>query len=114
MDGSEPGDSVAAAVLSGAPIDLQARTVRYAEPPKAYLHSVTLTRIQHLPPRQDRHPVRGLALSPLADGLGRPTKGTSVGEPVDGMAIIRGFYAGPPDRVQVEGGRHRLCEQAGI
>ena len=29
MDGSEPGDSVAAAVLSGAPIDLQARTVRY-------------------------------------------------------------------------------------
>ena len=28
MDGSEPGDSVAAAVLSGAPLDLQARTVR--------------------------------------------------------------------------------------
>ena len=28
MDGSEPGESVAAAVLSGAPIDLQARTVR--------------------------------------------------------------------------------------
>lgn len=32
MDGSEPGDVVAAAVLSGAPIDLQARTVRYAKP----------------------------------------------------------------------------------
>jgi hypothetical protein len=29
MDGSEPGESVAAAVLSGAPVDLQARTVRY-------------------------------------------------------------------------------------
>lgn len=29
MDGSEPGESVAAAVLSGAPIELQARTVRY-------------------------------------------------------------------------------------
>lgn len=29
MDGSEPGESVAAAVLSGAPTDLQARTVRY-------------------------------------------------------------------------------------
>jgi len=28
MDGSEPGKSIAAAVLSGAPIDLQARTVR--------------------------------------------------------------------------------------
>jgi NADH dehydrogenase (ubiquinone) Fe-S protein 4 len=32
MDGSEPGESVAAAVLSGAPTDLQARTVRYANP----------------------------------------------------------------------------------
>jgi len=32
MDGSEPGESVAAAVLSGAPVDLQARTVRYDEP----------------------------------------------------------------------------------
>lgn len=29
MDGSEPGDAVAAAVISGAPVDLQARTVRY-------------------------------------------------------------------------------------
>lgn len=33
MDGSEPGESVAAAVLSGAPVDLQARTVRYANFP---------------------------------------------------------------------------------
>jgi NADH dehydrogenase (ubiquinone) Fe-S protein 4 len=32
MDGSEPGESVAAAVLSGAPVDLQARTVRYGSP----------------------------------------------------------------------------------
>lgn len=29
MDGSEPTGTVAAAVLSGAPTDLQARTVRY-------------------------------------------------------------------------------------
>lgn len=29
MDGSEPGDLTAAAVLSGAPVDLQARTARY-------------------------------------------------------------------------------------
>lgn len=29
MDGSEPGLDTPAAVLSGAPIDLQARTVRY-------------------------------------------------------------------------------------
>ena len=29
MDGSEPGDITPAAVLSGAPVELQARTVRY-------------------------------------------------------------------------------------
>ncbi|PVH96030.1 putative NADH-ubiquinone oxidoreductase 18 kDa subunit [Periconia macrospinosa] len=34
MDGSEPGESVAAAVLSGAPVDLQARTVRIYKPAK--------------------------------------------------------------------------------
>lgn len=32
MDGSELGDLVAAAVISGAPVDLQARTVRYGSP----------------------------------------------------------------------------------
>ena len=32
MDGSESGELTAAAVLSGAPVDLQARTARYAEP----------------------------------------------------------------------------------
>ncbi|KAF2273002.1 uncharacterized protein EI97DRAFT_461443 [Westerdykella ornata] len=39
MDGSEPGESVAAAVLSGAPIDLQARTVRIYRPTKAATQS---------------------------------------------------------------------------
>lgn len=28
MDGSEPGDTLPAAVVSGTPVDLQARTVR--------------------------------------------------------------------------------------
>ena len=38
MNGSEEGEVVAAAVLSGAPIDLQARTVRYvSRPPFALL-----------------------------------------------------------------------------
>jgi hypothetical protein len=38
MNGSEEGEVVAAAVLSGAPIDLQARTVRYvSQPPYAVL-----------------------------------------------------------------------------
>lgn len=41
MNGSEEGEVVAAAVLSGAPIDLQARTVRYAMSPHLELHAVT-------------------------------------------------------------------------
>ncbi|KAK4544364.1 hypothetical protein LTR36_004255 [Oleoguttula mirabilis] len=39
MDGSEPGTSVAAAVLSGAPTDLQARTVRIYRPAKTATQS---------------------------------------------------------------------------
>ncbi|KAI9369518.1 ETC complex I subunit conserved region-domain-containing protein [Aspergillus egyptiacus] len=41
MDGSEPGDTVAAAVLSGAPTDLQARTVRIHQPSKPATQSGT-------------------------------------------------------------------------
>ncbi|KAJ6089602.1 hypothetical protein PENARI_c028G12557 [Penicillium arizonense] len=41
MDGSEPGDSLPAAVLSGAPTDLQARTVRIYRPTKAATQSGT-------------------------------------------------------------------------
>ncbi|EER24172.1 NADH-ubiquinone oxidoreductase 21 kDa subunit, mitochondrial precursor, putative [Coccidioides posadasii C735 delta SOWgp] len=41
MDGSEPGDIVAAAVLSGAPTDLQARTVRIYRPAKPATQSGT-------------------------------------------------------------------------
>ncbi|KAL8927344.1 MAG: hypothetical protein Q9172_001423 [Xanthocarpia lactea] len=39
MDGSEPGDLVAAAVLSGAPVDLQARTARIYRPAKTATQS---------------------------------------------------------------------------
>ncbi|MCJ1257789.1 NADH:ubiquinone oxidoreductase 21kD subunit [Lignoscripta atroalba] len=41
MDGSEPGDSVAAAVISGAPVELQARTVRIYRPAKTATQSGT-------------------------------------------------------------------------
>ncbi|KAJ5297749.1 hypothetical protein PENANT_c012G00976 [Penicillium antarcticum] len=41
MDGSEPGDSLPGAVLSGAPTDLQARTVRIYRPTKAATQSGT-------------------------------------------------------------------------
>ncbi|MCJ1339848.1 NADH:ubiquinone oxidoreductase 21kD subunit [Bachmanniomyces sp. S44760] len=39
MDGSEPGDITAAAVLSGAPVELQARTVRIYRPTKTATQS---------------------------------------------------------------------------
>ncbi|KAL1303503.1 hypothetical protein AAFC00_006879 [Neodothiora populina] len=39
MDGSEPGDTLAAAVVSGAPVDLQARTVRIYRPAKTATQS---------------------------------------------------------------------------
>ncbi|KAL9601065.1 MAG: hypothetical protein Q9219_002774 [cf. Caloplaca sp. 3 TL-2023] len=39
MDGSEPGDLVAGAVLSGAPVDLQARTARIYRPAKTATQS---------------------------------------------------------------------------
>ncbi|KAJ5286735.1 hypothetical protein N7478_002421 [Penicillium angulare] len=41
MDGSEPGDTLPAAVLSGAPTDLQARTVRIFRPSKPATQSGT-------------------------------------------------------------------------
>ncbi|KAJ5214878.1 hypothetical protein N7468_010557 [Penicillium chermesinum] len=41
MDGSEPGDALPAAVLSGAPTDLQARTVRIFRPSKPATQSGT-------------------------------------------------------------------------
>ncbi|PGH01514.1 NADH dehydrogenase (ubiquinone) Fe-S protein 4 [Blastomyces parvus] len=41
MDGSEPSGAVAAAVLSGAPTDLQARTVRIFQPSKPATQSGT-------------------------------------------------------------------------
>ncbi|TKA76651.1 NADH-ubiquinone oxidoreductase 21 kDa subunit, mitochondrial [Cryomyces minteri] len=41
MDGSEPGEAVAAAVLSGAPTELQARTVRIYRPAKTATQSGT-------------------------------------------------------------------------
>ena len=41
MDGSEPGLDTPAAVLSGAPMDLQARTVRYE---RTILYSTRLQR----------------------------------------------------------------------
>ena len=90
MDGSEPGDVVAAAVLSGAPIDLQARCVRYVHFPSSTT-SARLTKrlLKYLQTCKDCYTVGGLARPPLAHGLGHPTQRASMGEPTDGVAIIR-------------------------
>ncbi len=62
MDGSEEGNTVPAAILSGAPTDLQARTVRYAITgpievliTKAYISESTDQ------PNQPNSPVTGMA-----------------------------------------------------
>lgn len=48
MDGSEPGDTLPAAVLSGAPTDLQARNVRYVRQISSSITSSrTLTHDSH-------------------------------------------------------------------
>jgi hypothetical protein len=61
MDGSEPGESVAAAVLSGAPVDLQARTVRYGARDLRTLYGSLLTETASTAlPRQPRNLATGL------------------------------------------------------
>lgn len=71
MDGSEPGLDTPAAVLSGAPVELQARTVRYIRPPVICTEATAnCSHSQHLQARQTRHAIRRLALAPLAHGLG--------------------------------------------
>lgn len=87
MDGSEPGESVAAAVLSGAPVELQARTVRCIS-----LSELTNTpaneRLQNLPPSENRNTIRYMALTRLEDRLGPTSKGSQVGESSHGLAIF--------------------------
>jgi hypothetical protein len=88
MNGSEEGDVLPAAVLSGAPIELEARTVRYSSPNPKKIPTI-LTNKQYLQARQNRNTIRRLARPPLAHGLGYSIQGTPMGEPSNGMAIIR-------------------------
>lgn len=113
MDGSEPGETVPAAVLSGAPTDLQARTVRYEHRPEFPILA-TDNIIKDIPTVQARFAVRRLALSPLEDGLGYSTKGAPLGEPFDGLAVFCGLHAGYTFELQVEGRRHFVCAEAGL
>lgn len=65
IDGSEPGDITPAALLSGAPVDLQARTVRYAtsydgrEGPKLTSIAIEYT----VPQRQLRNLETGMVIT---------------------------------------------------
>ena len=118
MDGSEPGETLPAAVLSGAPTDLQARTVRYVGnldvTPAKNTTIANSDFLQYLPPDKARLAVRYLALTPLAYGLGYPAEGSPVGEPAHGMAVFCRWNAGHPPQVQYQGGCDRFRQQAGL
>lgn len=73
MNGSEAGEVLPAAVLSGAPIELQARTVRYCALLPLFDRSDSL---QHLPSDQNCYTIRRLARPPLAHGLGHSLEGS--------------------------------------
>ena len=111
MDGSEPGEVVAAAVLSGAPVELQARTVRYAPTQQERERDrvkQSLIQVQDISTRQDSYTIGGLAWSSLANGLGRSTKGPSMGESTDGLAVISRHDARDTLEFQVERRCHTI------
>lgn len=108
MNGSETG-TLAAAIVSGAPMDLQARTVRYVSAIDAWIAFVDSCLSQNLSSYEACHSVGNLARPSLADGLGYFGEGTPMGEPPDGLAVIRRWHAGNPPELQVEGGCYRLC-----
>ncbi len=94
MDGSEPGEIVAAAVLSGAPVDLQARQVRYVMPLKHWSHCDLLTLGQNISASKDSYSIRDMAWSSMENGLGYPPERSSMGESLDGLAIHWRFVTG--------------------
>lgn len=63
MDGSEPGEDTPAAVLSGAPIELQARTVRCVLGTSPYNHAHIANNVFYSastnPPKPQRNPATG-------------------------------------------------------
>jgi hypothetical protein len=63
----------------------------------------TANKKQHLPPHQASNTIRRLAWTPMAHGLGYSIKGSSVGESIDGLAIIGGLHARNTLELQVEG-----------
>lgn len=109
-----------AAVLSGAPMELEARTVRYDLTTTyillgLYCKACLLTlSSKHLQAGQACHSERHLDWNQVADGLGCAWQGSPMGESSDGMAVVGRFHARDAHPLQVEGGRHRLRRQAGL
>ena len=103
MNGSEDTDVLPAAVLSGAPIELEARTVRYvlALPTRSDL---TLCTLQNLQRSQNRNPIWRLAQPPLAHGLGHSLQRSPMGESLNGLAILCRFHARHTYQLQEQGG----------
>ena len=119
MDGSEPVDTVPAAVLSGAPTDLQARTVRYGYKDTNYVilrrsNVANHNAPQNLPPLKAGDSVRRLAQSPMENGLGYLAEGSPVGEPSYRLAVVCRRHAGHQFEFQDQGGCHPVCAEAGI
>lgn len=63
MDGSEEGETTPAAVLSGAPVELQARTVRYGRGIKFLLRGADQTSESTSPPKPQRNQAHGMVIN---------------------------------------------------
>ena len=128
MDGSEEGNVLPAAILSGAPVDLQARTVRYDNgysflltgltgletPIMAYLILTLFLSVKHLQTDQACNAEWPVGWLEVEDGLGCAGQGPPMGEPPNWVAIFWGFRARDAHQFQEQGRRRRLRREAGI
>ena len=69
---------------------------------------------QNISTGENSHSIRDLAWTSMENGLGRPPKGSSMGESVDGVAINGRFNAGDPSQFQNEGGSDTIRTEAGL
>nr|CAA39675.1 18 kD subunit of NADH dehydrogenase (ubiquinone) [Neurospora crassa] len=93
QNGSEEG-ILPAAVVSGAPMELQARTVRIYLPSKPATQSSNSRVLWH--------------------GLGRARKGPPLGKRADGLAIVGRLCAGHAPDLPHQGGGHSVCREARV
>lgn len=58
--------------------------------------------------------IRDVGRTRMAHGLGRSGQRPPMGEPADGLAIIRGLHAGYKNELQHQGRGHRVRREAGV